>query len=88
MEEAYMSIYDAVKRHFETTPQEVLDKEWEELAHLNDIGPDVLEYGRVMRPHIEAYVLTQHTYTSDFDFASNVPTTIDTPYVNNYFQAA
>lgn len=54
-----MSIYDAVKKYFETTPQDVLDRDWAEIAPLNEIGPDVLEYGRIMRPYIEAYVFSQ-----------------------------
>lgn len=37
-------VYKALIKHFETTPQEELDKEWEELAPLNDIGPSVEEY--------------------------------------------
>ena len=37
-------ILESLKKHYADTPQEVLDKEWEELAYLNDIGPDVFEY--------------------------------------------
>ena len=33
-----------LKKHFEETPQEELDKEWKEIEPLNDIGPDVLKY--------------------------------------------
>ena len=33
-----------LKKHFEETPQEELDKEWNEIVPLNNIGPDVLEY--------------------------------------------
>lgn len=33
-----------IKKHFEETPQDELDKEWKEIEPLNDIGPDVLEY--------------------------------------------
>ena len=33
-----------LKKHFEETSQEELDKEWKEIEPLNDIGPDVLEY--------------------------------------------
>ena len=33
-----------LKKYFEETPQEELDKEWKEIEPLNDIGPDVLEY--------------------------------------------
>ena len=33
-----------LKEYFENTPQEEIDKEWEEIESLNDLGPDVLEY--------------------------------------------
>ena len=33
-----------LKKYFEETPQEELDKEWKEIEPLNDIGPYVLEY--------------------------------------------
>ena len=33
-----------LKKYFEETPQEELDKEWKEIEPLNDIGPNVLEY--------------------------------------------
>lgn len=35
---------EILKKYFEETPQDILDKEWEEIKPLNDIGPDVLEY--------------------------------------------
>lgn len=44
---------DSLKRHFEETPKEVLDKEWEEIKHLNEIGPDVLEYCKRVREYQE-----------------------------------
>lgn len=34
----------ALRKHFDETPQEELDKEWEELKHWNEIGPDAEEY--------------------------------------------
>ncbi|MGM9686540.1 MAG: hypothetical protein ACI3YI_10015 [Bacteroidaceae bacterium] len=40
----FQSNFDFLKKHFEETPQEELDKEWKEIEPLNDIGPDVLEY--------------------------------------------
>lgn len=42
---------DSLKRHFEETPQDVLDREWEELKHLNDIGPDATEYVERVRSY-------------------------------------
>lgn len=34
---------NSLREYFETTPKEQLDKDWEEIKPLNDIGPDVLE---------------------------------------------
>jgi len=42
---------DSLKRHFEETPQDVLDREWEELKHLNEIGPDATEYVERVRSY-------------------------------------
>lgn len=39
-----MKIFEALKRHFENTSQEELDKEWEDIKYLNEIGPDAQEY--------------------------------------------
>lgn len=46
-------LVDSLKRYFEETPKEVLDKEWEEIKHLNEIGPDVLEYCKRVREYQE-----------------------------------
>lgn len=35
---------EKLKEYFENTPKEELDKEWNEIKHLNEIGPDVIEY--------------------------------------------
>lgn len=35
---------DSLKRYFEETPQDILDRDWDEIKHLNTIGPDVIEY--------------------------------------------
>lgn len=37
-------LYEQLKEYFETTPKEQLDKDWEELKHWNEIGPDVTEF--------------------------------------------
>lgn len=44
---------DSLKQYFENTPQEQLDKDWEEMKHLNDIGPDALEYAEKVRVMLE-----------------------------------
>lgn len=38
-----------LKEYFENTPKEVLDKDWKEIKHLNEIGPDAIEYCKSLR---------------------------------------
>lgn len=40
---------DSLKEYFENTPQEQLDKDWEEIKPLNEIGPDALSYCEQIR---------------------------------------
>lgn len=35
---------DSMRRYFEETPQEILEREWDELKSFNEIGPDATEY--------------------------------------------
>lgn len=42
---------DSLKRYFEETPQDKLDRDWEVIKPLNDIGPDVIEYIEQVRMH-------------------------------------
>ena len=66
-------ILESLKKHYADTPQEVLDKEREEMAYLNDIGPDVFEYAEEMKEYIEivcssastVYRRQSHTYSFD-----------------------
>ena len=39
-----MKISEELKQHFKNTSQEALDKEWEDIKHLNEIGTDAQEY--------------------------------------------
>lgn len=36
-------LLESLENYFKNTPKEQLDKDWEEIAHLNEIGPDVFE---------------------------------------------
>lgn len=42
--EEKLSVSESLEKYFNETPQEQLDKDWEELKHWNDIGPDAREY--------------------------------------------
>lgn len=42
-------LLNQLKEYFENTPKEVLEKEAKELEYLNEIGPDVLEYDKIVR---------------------------------------
>lgn len=39
-------LLENLKRYFENTPQDILDKDWEDVKYLNNIGPDVEEYAK------------------------------------------
>lgn len=45
-------LLNQLKEYFENTPKEVLEKEAKELEYLNEIGPDVLEYAKLVRGYI------------------------------------
>lgn len=38
------NLFQRLKEYFDNTPRDVLEKEWNELSHLNEIGPTVDEY--------------------------------------------
>lgn len=46
-----MSIFENLRKHFENTPKEELDREWEELKHWSEIGPDVDEYVALLKKY-------------------------------------
>lgn len=37
-------LFESLKKYFELTPKEIIDKDWEEIKYLNQIGPDVIDY--------------------------------------------
>lgn len=45
-------LLNQLKEYFENTPKEVLDKEAKDWDYLNEIGPDVLEYAKLVRGYI------------------------------------
>ena len=42
-------LLNQLKDYFENTPKEVLEKEAKEWEYPNEIGPDVLEYAKIVR---------------------------------------
>ena len=46
-------ISDSLKKYFENTPKEVLDKDWEDIKHLNEIGPDAIEYCKLVKENFQ-----------------------------------
>jgi len=44
-------LLDSLCRYFEETPKEVLDRDWEEMKYLNEIGPDVVWYAEQTLGH-------------------------------------
>lgn len=45
-------LLNQLQQYFENTPKEALDKEAKEWEYLNEIGPDVLEYAKMVRGYI------------------------------------
>ena len=45
-------LLNQLQQYFENTPKEVLEKESKEWEYLNKIGPDVLEYAKMVRGYI------------------------------------
>ena len=43
------NLFESLKKYFENTPKEILENDWKEIKHLNEIGPDVIEYARYVK---------------------------------------
>lgn len=43
------NLFESLKEYFENTPINVLNKDWNEIEYLNEIGPDVVEYAESVR---------------------------------------
>lgn len=39
-----MKLYKQLREYFKNTSEEQLNKDWEEIKHLNKIGSDVIKY--------------------------------------------
>lgn len=52
-------LLEELKTYFENTPDDVLEKDWDAIKHLNDIGPDVMEYAESVRSNFQ-YVFDEH----------------------------
>lgn len=52
--------YEQMKKYFEETPKEQLDKDWEELKHWNEIGPSVDNYVNVVIDNNQNYKGENH----------------------------
>lgn len=53
-------LLNQLQQYFENTPKEVLDKEAKEWEYLNEIGPDVLEYAKMVRGYINQEEVKYH----------------------------
>lgn len=45
---------DSLRKHLESLSEEELNKEFEELSSLNQIGPDVEEYAKYIKQQYES----------------------------------
>lgn len=60
-------LLEQLKSYFENTPAEVLEKECAEWDYLNEIGPDVLEYAKLVRGYID----TEMAYSNSDIFSDD-----------------
>ena len=61
------NLLENLKKYFENTPQDILEKDWKEIEYLNEIGPDVIEYAEFIKESFGVDV-----------FYSNMTTKIET----------
>lgn len=45
------NLFESLRNYFENTPQDILENEWKEIAYLNEIGPDVIEYAECVKKY-------------------------------------
>jgi hypothetical protein len=48
---------ESLRKYFEETPQDILDREWDELKSFNEIGPDATEYIERVRSYYGSVIL-------------------------------
>lgn len=48
-------LLDSLIKYLENTPQEVLEEEWNKVKHLNEFGPDAVEYCRRVKAQYNSY---------------------------------
>lgn len=48
-------LLEQLKHYFDNTPSDVLEKECKEWEYLNEIGPDVIEYAKIVRGYVNNY---------------------------------
>lgn len=44
-------LLESLKSYFEETPQNIQDRDWEEIKGLNEYGPDVTEYAERVKAY-------------------------------------
>ena len=49
-------LLDSLERYFEDTPKDILEKDSEGWDFLNEIGPDVLEYAKIVRDSFDVEI--------------------------------
>lgn len=43
------NLFESLKYYFDNTPKEFLENDWKEIKYLNEIGPDVIEYAKLVK---------------------------------------
>lgn len=53
-------LLDSLKDYFDKTPQDVLEKDFKELAYLNEIGPDAIAYVEYVKGNFDIEMSYSH----------------------------
>lgn len=54
------NLLDSLKDYFDKTPQDVLEKDFKELEHLNEIGPDAIAYVEYVKGNFDIELSCSH----------------------------
>ncbi len=82
------TLLDSIKKYFENTPSDILQDDFNKRKHLNDIGPDVIEYAESIRDFLNSeIILTKSSSVQELEI-SNCPATKEIDADSPYYLAA
>lgn len=68
-------LLESLKKYFENTPPNIIEKDWKEVEYLNEMGPDVITYAEFIKKYLDVDVLYSNiektTETHKFDISNH-----------------